>query len=78
MRCVPTLTPQCVLPVAGAKLAPSPPPHADKAITITKTSTWHQFSRARRVSKAKKGGNPKKVAQINVQNRPKRQQLGWR
>jgi hypothetical protein len=31
MRCVPTLKPQCVLPVAGAKLAPSPPPHADKA-----------------------------------------------
>jgi hypothetical protein len=23
-----------VLPVAGAKLAPSPPPHADKAIAI--------------------------------------------
>jgi len=29
MRCVPTVTPQCVLPVSGAKLAPSPPPHAD-------------------------------------------------
>jgi hypothetical protein len=34
MRSVPTLTPQCVLPVGGAKPAPSlsPPPHADKAI----------------------------------------------
>jgi hypothetical protein len=32
MRSVPTLTPQCVLSVGGAKLAPSPPPHADKAI----------------------------------------------
>ena len=25
MRCLPTLTPQCVLTDAGAKLAPSPP-----------------------------------------------------
>jgi hypothetical protein len=44
MRCVPTLTPQCVLPVAGAKLAPSPPPHADKAITITKTKDLNMAS----------------------------------
>jgi hypothetical protein len=36
IRWVPTLTPQCVLPDAGAKLAPSPPPQADKATAIMK------------------------------------------
>ncbi len=35
MRCLPTLTPQCVLPDAGAKFAPSPPPHPDKATART-------------------------------------------
>jgi hypothetical protein len=34
MRCLPTLTPQWVLPDTGAKLAPSPPPHADKTTAI--------------------------------------------
>ncbi len=35
MRWVPTLKPQWVLPDTGAKLAPSPPPHADKATART-------------------------------------------